>query len=308
MASGIEVASFALPGEPVPHHWQDKVKLHQGDITNAEDVLTAMKGIKTVFHLAAIVGGGTYENNWAITVEGSRNVYEAALSNQTKVVLASSIVVYGDQIQTKDCRDGLPHGAFQGAYSRAKMAQEKLALDYQNSKNLTLCVIRPANVYGVGSGPWVEGLFGMISMGRLTVIGDGQGKSGLVYVDNLVDAFVLAGENASANGRIYTVCDELDVSWDKYFHDLAAMKGIDSLEHLDRDELVAKVKLLEDYENLQQLPDDSGLFPMEFLNLIGFSNRFSSTRIRDELGWSPAISYVQALEEIRGSLSIDGGL
>ncbi|MCP5058005.1 MAG: NAD-dependent epimerase/dehydratase family protein [bacterium] len=188
----LEVVSFALPGEPVPDHWGEKVKLLRGDITKAEDVRAAMAGIQTVFHLAAVVGMGAYDVHWAVTVEGSRNVYDAALANGTKVVLASSIVVYGDQIQNGICHEGLDHGSHQGAYSRAKMAQEKLALAYRADRGLDLVVVRPANVYGVGSGPWVEGMLGLIQTDMLPVVGDGSGNAGLVHVNNLVDAFLLA--------------------------------------------------------------------------------------------------------------------
>ena len=100
-----EVVSFALPGEPVPDHWGDEVKVLRGDITTAEDVNAAMSGIRTVFHLAAVVGMGAYDVHWAVTVEGSRNVYDAAVANGTKVILASSIVVYGNQIQTEICHE-----------------------------------------------------------------------------------------------------------------------------------------------------------------------------------------------------------
>ena len=68
----LAVASFALPGEAVPEHWGDRVTIHRGDITSTDDVNHAMQGIKTVFHLAAIVGFGAYQQHWDVTVEGSR--------------------------------------------------------------------------------------------------------------------------------------------------------------------------------------------------------------------------------------------
>ena len=125
LESNTDVASFALPDEPVPDHWGGRVNVLRGDIRKPDDVNAAMSGINTVFHLAAVVGVGAYDVHWAVTVEGSRNLYDAAVANGTKVVLTSSIVVYGDQIQTQPCHDELDHGKHQGAYSRAKMAQEK---------------------------------------------------------------------------------------------------------------------------------------------------------------------------------------
>jgi len=297
LAQGWEVASFALPGEAVPSHWGNRVKIHRGDITRAGDVNAAMQDAKTVFHLAAAVSMGAYKTHEAITVQGSQHVFDAALANNCKVVLAASIVVYGDQIQTRMCHEDLPHGKHQGPYSWAKMAQEKLALDYQ-SKGMQLTVIRPANVYGVGSGPWVEGLLEAIEAGMLPVVGDGSGNAGLVHVKNLVSAFILAANSEQASGRIYTVCDGLDVSWSQYFHDLAATKGIEELPFADRSELIAAARQFENPEKLQTT-QDMPTMPLEIINLIGYDNRFDSARIRDELGWKPHFSYEEALAEIR---------
>ena len=297
LAQGLEVASFALPGEAVPSHWGNRVKIHRGDITSAADVNAAMRGAKTVFHLAAAMSMGAYKVHEAITVQGSQHVFDAALANNCKVVLAASIVVYGDQIQTRVCHEDLPHGKHQGPYSWAKMAQEKLALDYQ-SKGMQLTVIRPANVYGVGSGPWVEGLLGAIEAGILPVVGDGSGNAGLVHVRNLVSAFILAANSEQAAGRVYTVCDGLDVSWSQYFHDLAAMKGIADLPRISRDELIAAARQFENPEKLQAA-QDMPTMPLEMINLIGYDNRFDCARIRDDLGWTPHFGYEEALAEIR---------
>jgi hypothetical protein len=45
----------------------------------------------------------------------------------------------------------------------------------------------------------------------------------------LVASFLLVAGNDKANGRFYTVCDGLDISWGQYFHDLAGMKGVGEL-------------------------------------------------------------------------------
>jgi len=301
LATNLELVSFALPGEAVPEHWGERVKVLRGEITKAEDVNAAMSGIHTVFHLAAVVGRGAYDVNWAVTVEGSRNVYDAAVQNRTKVVLASSIVVYGNQIQTRICHEGLDHGEYQGAYSRAKMAQEKLALAYQADRGLELVVVRPANVYGEGSGPWVEGMLGLIQTDMLPILGDGSGNAGLVHVANLVEAFLLAAADPKAVGQVYTACDNLDVTWGRYLNDLAAMVGKSPLPNAPLEPLI---RAAHEHENPEKLEAMEGMptFPLEILNLVGSDNRFDSRKLREDLGWQPTFSYDEALVEIRASL------
>jgi nucleoside-diphosphate-sugar epimerase len=302
LAMDLEVVSFALPGEAVPDRWGEKVRVLRGDITKAEDVNAAMSGIHTVFHLAAVVGMGAYDVHWAVTVEGSRNVYEAAVTNGTKVVLASSIVVYGDQIQTRICHEGLDHGKYQGAYSRAKMAQEKLALDYQSDRGLELVVVRPANVYGAGSGPWVEGMLGLIQTDMLPIVGDGSGNAGLVHVANLVEAFLLAAADPRAVGEVYTACDGLDVAWGRYLNDLAAMVGKSPLPNAPLEPLIQAAREHENPEKLEAM-DGMPTFPLEILNLVGYDNRFDAGKLREGLGWQPTFTYEEALTEIRDSLA-----
>jgi nucleoside-diphosphate-sugar epimerase len=296
-----EIVSFALPGEPIPDHWGDKVKVLSGDITKADDVNAAMSGIQTVIHLAAVVGMGAYDIHWSVTVEGSRNIYDAAVANDTKVVLASSIVVYGDQIQSTVCHEGLEHGNHQGAYSRAKMAQEKLALTYQADRGMKLVVVRPANVYGVGSGPWVEGMLGLIRNDMLQIVAEGTGNAGLVHVSNLVEAFLLAATDPKAVGQIYTACDGLDISWSRYFNDLAAMVGKPPLTNAPLNPLIQAAR---EHENPAKLEAMEGMptIPLELLNLIGYDNRFDTKKLREELGWQPHFTYAEAMAEIHESL------
>ena len=138
--------------------------------------------------------------------------------------------------------------------------------------------------------------------GALPVVGDGTGNAGLVHVRNLVAAFLLAAQSESADGRIYTVCDGLEVTWSQYFHDLAAMTGIDHLPHADRDTLIAAARQHENPEQLQAM-ENMPTLPLEFLNLVGYSNRFDCSRIRNELGWEPHFGYQEALAEIRAERS-----
>ncbi|MCP5070629.1 MAG: NAD(P)-dependent oxidoreductase [bacterium] len=301
LGMNVEVVSFALPDEAVPDHWGERVRVLRGDITTPTDVRAAMAGIDTVFHLAAVVGLGSYEEHWRITVEGSRHVCEAAVSEGAKVMLASSIVVYGDQIQTERCHEGLEHGRFQGAYSRAKMAQEKLALEYHSERALKLVVVRPANVYGAGSGPWVNMLIGLMQADALNVIGDGSGNAGLVHVANLVEAFVLAAADPNSNGQIYTACDGLDVTWARYCDDLAAMIGKAPPPRVPLESLVQAAREHENPEALEQM-EGMPTLPLELVNLMGYSNCFETAKIRKELGWQPKVSYSEALDEIRASL------
>lgn len=294
LAKGLEVASFALPGEGVPEHWGHRVNVIRGDITKAEDVRNAMRGIRTVIHLAASVVGGDFESHWRVTVEGSRNLFDAALAEGAKVVLTSSITVYGELIAEGVCHDGLEQGRhFHGPYSRAKMAQETLALEYQNDKNLSLVVIRPANVYGNGS-VWVDVMSQLISANVFAIVGDGSGDAGLVHGSNLADAIILAAAKPEAVGEIFTVADEFGVTWRQYFNDLAKFQGKAPLPQIPLDTALEQAQTIDEVANLE-MPTSPAPFSLEMLSMVGYANRFDSSKIREKLGWTPQTSYDEGI-------------
>ena len=308
LALNLEVASFALPNESVPEHWGDRVKVIRGDITHPDDVFDAMSGINTVIHLAAVVGGGDYDTHWRIIVEGSRNLFEAAIEQQAKVVLTSSITVYGELIAQGICHDGLGQGKkFHGPYSRAKMAQEQLAIEYRDSKGLSLVVIRPGNVYGNGS-VWVDIMSRLIAANAIPIVGDGSGDAGLVHGSNLADAIILAAAKPEAVGEIFTVADEFGVTWSEYFNQLAEFQDKAPLPQI---ELQDALKQAQSYEqvNALEMPVTPAPLSLEMLSMVGYSNRFDSSKIRNMLGWSPKTTFDEGIESARQHVkSLDFGL
>ena len=298
----LETVALALPDEAVPADWEGRVRIVRGDIRSAENVRAAVQGTGTVFHLAALVGiGGTFEDHWNVTVEGSRHVYEAAADAGSRVVVTTSICAYGDRIAKAVCAEDSERGAHQGAYGRAKQAQEDVAWEVREKSGLDVVIVRPSNVYGVGSGPWVEGMLAMLQAGFVTVPGDGSGNAGMVHVDNLVDALLLLAGHPGASGQIYNVCDGTDVTWRRYFDDLAGVAGVDPPGTTPLEELRAPALANEDPAGLVD-PKDPGILPLEALNLIGSDNRFDTTKIR-AIGWSPRVSFEEGLAEIRANLA-----
>ena len=82
------------PFDPSAHGWR-KTEYRQGDITNRDDVDALVKDADVVVHLAFIVlGAGDATRD--INLEGSRNVFEAAVAAKAKrLVYTSSVAAYG---------------------------------------------------------------------------------------------------------------------------------------------------------------------------------------------------------------------
>ncbi|MFP4446235.1 MAG: NAD-dependent epimerase/dehydratase family protein [Desulfosudaceae bacterium] len=289
--AGRSVKALVLPGETVPHTWGEAVEIIRGSIDDPAAVAAAAAGSGTIIHLAAIVSDwGDESLYWRLTVEGSRLLFEQAVQNDSRLVLASSIVVYGDNIRKGACAEKTPYGKTFGPYSRTKQAQEKLAWEFYRERGLRLTVVRPANVYGPGSGPWLHDIVDVLSTGAPGLISGGTGNAGLVYVDNVAEILIRAGAASKAVGRVYNACDGLEVTWHRYFSDLAEMIGAGPPGSVPRFAAVVgavAMELLWKTFGVKKRPP----LTREALNLIGSDNRVPVDRLRAELGYEPRVDY-----------------
>lgn len=299
LQNGVAVKILALTGETVPVEWAEKVDIVRGSISDPQAVENAARGAKTIIHLVAIVTDwGDEKKYWEFTVEGSRLIFEQAVKNNSRVVLASSIAVYGDKIHAQSCPEDTPYGNTFGPYSRTKQAQEKLAWDYYRDKGMRLTVVRPANVYGPGSGPWLHDVINVLRSGSPGLISGGQINAGLAYVDNVADILILAGRLERAVGRAYNACDGLSVTWGQYFTDIATMIGVKNPKSIPRPLAAFGAYCLEGIWTLFGI-EKRPLITREALNLIGSDNRIPIDRVRNELGYAPQVSYAEGLKCIK---------
>ena len=302
LADNKRIRALVLPHEPIPADWSHHVEIFRGDIRNRLDVETAVKGVELIFHLAAVtLDTGPMELHQAVTLEGTRHIMEAAAAHQAKVVLTSSVTVYGVKIQTDVLDEELEWGAPAGFYSTHKQKQERLAREIAAKQNVELVVVRPGNVFGAGSPQWVKSVIAELKRGTPTLLGGGHGNPGFVYIANLVDALILAAENPKAVGRVYNLGDGYDLSWKTYFTDLAKMANAPKPKVIPRWLGRALAGAIEPIWYGLKLKGRPPL-TYEAFNLVASNHQFPITRAQAELGYQPRVKYEEAMKEIEKSL------
>jgi len=297
---------FVRPRSPLEEAWEG-LPIERGDVTELDTVHRAMRGVGTVFHLAAKVGDwGTEAEHQGATVRGTEHVLGEAARAEARVLLASSLVVYGEQLGRTVCDEHLPLGrkAF-GPYGRAKQAQERAARDLEAKRGLRVTIIRPANVFGPGSVTWVDAPVEVFRQGLPGLIGDGNRDAGLTYVDNVVDVFVRAAERPDASGRIYNANDENGVTWRRYFSELADLVGAKRPKSLPAP--VARI-FAKGAKTAWDVLGREGRAPLtpEALQILSAHHRVPIARARRELGYRPAVSYEQAMDDVAKYLAERG--
>lgn len=201
---GDEVVGIDVAGDP------DR----RADVADPASTVAALAGADAIIHAAAIVSErGRMDDFVRVNVRGTRNVLDAGGPRRTVVI--ASVAGWGYEFR-RELREDAPPRPCGLPYVDTKGATETLAL----RRGAT--VIRPGDVYGPGSTPWVIRPLEMIRAGRFVLPSPGDGVMTLVYIDDLVDAIVRALREPRAAGRAYTVWDGSPVPAREYF---AALGG-----------------------------------------------------------------------------------
>jgi nucleoside-diphosphate-sugar epimerase len=299
-----DIKVLALPHEAVPTDWPDRVEVLRGDITRRDDVERAAQGCGRIFHLAALVGdGGTYAQHERVTVGGTSHVFDVAWRQGASVVLTTSVCAYGDAIQRGPCSEHTPLGAPQGPYGQAKQGQEKLAWRFRDQGG-RVCVVRPANIIGPGSGPWLLDAAQALRQGLPALVGGGPGQAALAIVDNVADFLLLVADHPAANGQAFNIHDGLPITWRRYFTDLAQSMGAPPPRSIPRWLAYLGAKLVEPAFR-RFMPGRRPPVTHEALNLIAWDNRFPIDKAR-ALGWSPRVDYAQIMQAIQQDIQARG--
>lgn len=181
----------------------DHVRFVHGSILDDEAVSDAIASRAIVFHLAAMGSVPRSieqpQRTWSVNATGTLRVLEAArAADATRVVIASSSSVYGDQpelpkVETMALRPLSP-------YAASKAAVEHLAGSWSQSYGLSTACLRYFNVFGPRQAAdnayaaVVAAFAKRLLAGEAPVIyGDGSATRDFTYVSNAVLATLLAG-------------------------------------------------------------------------------------------------------------------
>jgi len=180
------------------------IEVVSGDLTDPDAVLAACDDRDTVFHVAAKVGlWGRPEDYEAVNVQGTKNVLRACLETGVpKLVFTSSPSVVFDGGDIEGVTESAPYPErFDCDYSRTKAAAEKMVLAADHDRLCTVS-LRPHLVWGPGDRHLLPRLAARARARRLFRIGDESKLVDTLYIDDAVDAHILAAVQLSPRSDI----------------------------------------------------------------------------------------------------------
>jgi ornithine--oxo-acid transaminase len=277
------------------------VEIAVGDLTSARSLAGAAEGCRYVFHCGAHVSDwATAKEIARVNVDGTRNLLAASVSASVqRFVHFSTTDVYG---YPGGAAVDETHAAtrFRNWYAQTKLAAEAEVRRIDAEQALDAVILRPSTVYGPRSTEVVGEIARAMRGGNMLLVDRGRAVAGLCYVDNLMDAAVLALRHDAAPGHAFNVSDGLDVTWKQFTDALAdglgcskvrwslpywAASGIGfSLEH--------GYRLLRRTTRLKTAP----LLSRQAVQVLGRNQDFSNRKAREVLGWEPRVDYPTGLE------------
>jgi nucleoside-diphosphate-sugar epimerase len=186
--------------------WGGEVVL--GSVTEKDVVRRAVRDVEVVHHVAAAFREMNVPDRhyYEVNVLGTRNVLEAALeAGVRKLVNCSTVGVHGN-VEHPPADETAPIRPAD-YYQRTKYEAEPIARQFCD-RGLPTVTLRPAAIYGPGDPERFGMIFRRVFRGTFPMFGSGKTLYHPLYIDSLVDAFLLATEDGKGVGESYLIADE----------------------------------------------------------------------------------------------------
>lgn len=265
-----------------------------GSVTDPKVVESSIEGAEIVHHLAAAfrelnVPNSHYEK---VNIEGTRTVLDAAVkAGVSRFIYCSTCGVHGNVENPPGDENAPIHPA--DYYQRTKYEAEPLVLRYHSEGRIPGVILRPAAIYGPGDPERFLMIFKRVARGRFPMFGSGKTLYHPLYIDNLVDAFILAMEPGRGDGNAYLIADREYLSIEELVKKTARALDVEvKIPHYPVWPVVAAGHICE------KLCQPFGLTPPIFPRRVDWyrQNRaFDITKACRELGYDPAVGIDEGL-------------
>jgi UDP-glucose 4-epimerase len=227
LSRGDHVVAMDIAGTEKVEHLLDDARFEYQEVSFMDPVALEplVRGVDLVYHLGAVVGVEHYVEDpfkvLDVNVNGTQNVLAAATRHGCRLVFGSTSEVYGRNpslpFREEDDRVLGSTGIDRWCYSTSKAVGEHFCFAYQK-QGLRASIVRYFNVYGprldaIDVGRVVTIFMGQVLRGEeLTVVGDGSQTRCFTYVSDAIRATVEAGLRPEAEGGIFNIGNDREIS------------------------------------------------------------------------------------------------
>jgi UDP-glucose 4-epimerase len=234
------------------------VELVEGSVVDEVLVRQLVCDASVVFHLAArniIASTKDPRGDFATNIGGTLNVLLAARERKVdRIVCASSTSIYGNPRSIPINEEDPP--VVLSPYAVSKLGGEQYCLAFYETYGLPVSVVRYSNIFGIGQRPdnpycgvVAKFLAAVIAGHPMQVHGDGEQTRDYTYIDDAVDATLLAAIQPRAEGEVFNVGTGIETSVNELAARIAQACGvpvkIDRIDRRDIDNIRRRVVSIE---------------------------------------------------------------
>ncbi len=278
----------------------------RGDLADPRAAMMAAEGCDAVFHVAAKAGyWGRYRDYYRANVAGTHNVLAACEAHGIGELIYTStpsVVHAGGDLNGID--ESWPYPRHFSAHYPATKAEAEQAVLAANGDALATVALRPHLIWGPGDNHLLPRLVARARSGRLRLIGNGQKLIDTIYIDNAVEAHLLAwdclrNKPSACAGKAYFISQGDPRPQAEIINSLLATQGEPPVQRslpLPAARILGHV--MELAWALLPLPGEPPLTPF-LVEQLSSAHWYDISAARRDFGYQPRISIEEGLSHLR---------
>jgi len=188
-----------------------RIEIMEGDVLDPASLEAFCRNAEgaALFHCAGVIHpAGGIRQIFRVNHEGTRNLLAAAENAGVRraVCVSSNSPIGYNRGPDELFDESSPYNPFM-AYGRSKVLMEKAVRGFEERGRLETVIIRPPWFYGPDQPPRQTEFFSMIRKGRAPIVGNGENRRSMAYVDNICQGLLLCEQKEAARGRTYWIAD-----------------------------------------------------------------------------------------------------
>jgi nucleoside-diphosphate-sugar epimerase len=285
------------------------VDVVRADLADRDAVIQAAKGCDAVIHIAAKTGvWGPYADYYRANVLGTRNVLEACAANDIRRLVYTStpsVIHAGGDVEGVDERAPLATH-FETAYPATKADAERLILA-ANGPELGTVILRPHLIWGPDDPQLTARILARGKAGRLRLVGSGLKRIDSIYIDNAVDAHLLAldriAPGAGCAGKAYFITQGEPMPQRDLINGILKAGGLPPCGKSISPKAAYAIGLVMEIIWRALNRQDEPLMTRFVAKQLATAHWYDISAAKRDLGYEPAISVAQGLQILEKSLS-----
>jgi nucleoside-diphosphate-sugar epimerase len=288
------------------------VDIVHADLADREAVIQAAKGCSAVIHIAAKTGvWGPQADYYCANVLGTRNVLDACLANGIqRLVYTSTPSVIHDGGDIEGIDESAPLSThFEIAYPATKAEAERMVLA-ANCDDLGTVALRPHLIWGPNDPQLTARVLARGKAGRLRLVGHGLKLIDSIYIDNAVDAHLMALEKivpgASCAGKAYFITQGEPMPQRDLINGILNAGGLPACEKsISPKAAYAAGAIMEMIWKILGREDEP-MMTRFVAKQLSTAHWYDISAAKRDLGFEPRISVAQGLQILQKSLQTPG--